>query len=148
MSTKENLELALKNAMREGNETRKRAIRLALAAIKMAEIDQGSGIEEPSAIAIVQKEIKARQESIEAAKKGGRDDLIEAALAEQKVLEEFLPAQLSDDEIMELAKCVIAEVNASTKADIGKVMKPLLAKVQGRAANNKVSEVVRNLLND
>jgi len=147
MDTKQKLEIALKDAMRSRDDVGKRTLRLALSSIKLAEIDQGEKLNENHVLGIIQKEIKTRQESIESAKTGERNDLLIAAEAEIKVLETFLPAQLAEDEITELASIAIKESAATSLADMGKVMKLLVPAIQGRATNKKVSDIVRNLLN-
>lgn len=146
MNVKEQLQKALTQAMRQQDTLRKRVLRLALAAIKLAEVEKGRPLTEAEAWAVLQKEVKARQETIEGAERAKRQDLIDEAQAEIAVLEEFLPAPLTPEELEALAREVIAEVGATSLKDMGKVMKPLLAKVQGRASGSEVSEVVRRLL--
>lgn len=146
MSVKEQLQKALTQAMRQQDTLRKRVLRLALSAIKLAEVEKGRPLTDTEAWAVLQKEVKARHETIEGAERAGRQDLIDEARAEIAVLEEFLPAPLTPEELEALAREVIAEVGATSPRDMGKVMKPLLAKVQGRASGSEVSQVVRRLL--
>ena len=146
MDTKEKLQSELKEALRSGNDVRKSTIRMALSSIKMAEVEKGSGLDEPGLISIIQKEIKIRQESIQDAKNADRQDLIESNQSEINVLEFFLPKQLSEDELREMTIEVISEIQASAPTDMGKVMKSLLPRVQGRAPNDQVSRLVRELL--
>ena len=146
MEIKKQLETSLLNAMRSAEEVRKRTLRLALTAIKLAEVDQKKALDDTQVIGILQKEIKTRQESIDSARAGGRTDLLEAATLEMKILQEYLPAQLTEEEIITLAKTVITETGAATPAEMGKVMKVLLPKIQGRAPSSLVSQVVKNLL--
>ena len=148
MDTKQKLEASLKEAMRSGNELRKRTIRLALASIKQAEIDGGAALDDARELAILQKEVKTREESIEGAKAANRTDLIETASFEIDVLKEFLPKQLSREEVTSMALEAISETGATKPADMGKVMKALLPKVAGRASSGAVSEVVKTLLNE
>ncbi|MCE5209448.1 MAG: GatB/YqeY domain-containing protein [Chloroflexi bacterium] len=148
MDTKQKLETSLKEAMRSGDELRKRTIRLALAGIKMAEIDGGAQLDDTRQLAILQKEIKTREESIDAARNANRTDLIETGLAEINVLQEFMPLPMSNDEIKKLVMEAIAETNASKPADMGKVMKQVLPKVAGKAPNSVVSELVKAILNE
>ncbi len=147
MDTKQKLEASLKEAMRSGDELRKRTIRLALAGIKMAEIDGGAQLDDTRQLAILQKELKTREESIDAARNANRTDLIETGLAEISVLQEFMPLPMSD-EIKKLVMEAIAETNASKPADMGKVMKQVLPKVAGKAPNSVVSELVKAILNE
>ena len=146
MDTKAKLENDLKDAMRSGDDTRKRTIRMVLAAIKQTEIDKQVTLDETGVIGILQKEVKTRRESLEEAQKAGRADLAASTDAEIQVLNGYLPQAMDPAELTALAKSVIAEVGATTPADMGKVMKALLPRVAGRAANDQVSLVVRGLL--
>jgi uncharacterized protein len=146
MDTKLKLENALKDAMRAKDDTSKRTLRMALAAIRMAEIDKGSAIDETTLMAILQKEIKSRREAIQEGQKANRADLVAANEAEIKVIEQFLPQPLSSDELTALIQSVIIEVGAKAPTDMGKVMKVLLPRIQGRAPGDQVSQLVRQLL--
>jgi uncharacterized protein YqeY len=146
MDTKTKLENDLKDAMRSGDDTRKRTIRMVLAAIKQIEIDKQVILDETGVIGILQKEVKTRRESLEEAQKAGRADLAASTEAEIQVLNGYLPQAMDPAELTALAETVIAEVGATTPADMGKVMKALLPRVAGRAANDQVSQVVRGLL--
>ncbi len=146
MDIKSKLENALKDAMRAGDDTSKRTLRMALAAIRMAEIDKGSALDETSLLAILQKEIKSRNEAIREGQQANRPDLVTANEAEIKVLEQYLPKALSSDELRELVRSVISEVEAKTPADMGKVMKVLIPRLQGRAPGDQASQMVRQLL--
>jgi hypothetical protein len=146
MDTKAKLENDLKDAMRSGDDTRKRTIRMVLAAIKQSEIDKQVTLDEAGVIGILQKEVKTRRESLEEAQKAGRADLAASSEAEIQVLNGYLPKAMDSAELTALAESVIAEIGATTPADMGKVMKALLPRVAGRAANDQVSQVVRGLL--
>lgn len=146
MDTKVKLENDLKDAMRSGDDTRKRTIRMVLAAIKQTEIDKQVTLDESGVIGILQKEVKTRRESLEEAQKASRADLAASTEAEIQVLNGYLPQAMDPAELTALAEAVIAEVGATTPADMGKVMKALLPRVAGRAANDQVSQVVRGLL--
>ena len=146
MDTKQKLENALKEAMRASDDTSKRTVRMALAAIRMAEIDKGSALDENSMLAILQKEIKGRNEAIREAQQANRVDLVSANEAEIKVLEQYLPKGLSPEELREIVQTVISEVGAKTPADMGKVMKALLPRLQGRAPGDQTSQMVKQLL--
>ena len=128
----------MKDAMKSGDEVRKRTVRMVLAAIKQAEVDKRAEIDEAAVVAILQKEVKNRRESAEEAKKANRADLIEANEAEIKVLEAFLPKAMLEEELKAIVQDAIAEVGASTMADMGKVA--------GRAPNDKISAAVREFL--
>ena len=146
MSIREQLESTLKDAMRASDDLRKRTLRMVLSAIRLAEVDKGSLLEDAGVMAILQKEIKSRQESIADAQKANRPDLIEASQAEIGVLETFLPRQLSASELEELARQAIAEVGATSPRQMGQVMKLLAPRLQGRATGDQASQIVRKLL--
>lgn len=146
METKQKLESALKEAMRANDAVRKTTIRMALSNIKLAEVEKGSPLEDNAILGILQKEIKGRREAISDAEKANRPDLITSAEAEIAVLNEFLPKQLTPEELTALASAAIQEVGASTPADMGKVMKVLMPRVQGRIAGDQVSQILKQLL--
>ena len=147
METRKKLEEALHEAMRANDQVRKQTIRMALANIKMAEVEhRGTPLDETAVLTLLQKEIKSRRESINDAQKAGRQDLIEALELEIAVLEEFLPKGLTDDELRALVTEVAAEVNASSPADMGKLMKALMPRIAGRAAGDRVNQMVRQVL--
>jgi len=146
MNTKNQLENALKDALRAGDDLQKRTIRMALSTIRLAEIDKGAPLDEAAVLSILQKEIKSRQEAIEDARRANRPDLVESSQAEIAVLQEFLPKQLSMDELEALAKQVIAEVGATNVREMGQVMKVLVPRLEGRAPGDQASQVVRRLL--
>jgi uncharacterized protein YqeY len=146
MTIKNQLNESMKDAMKSGDEVRKRTVRMALAAVKQAEVDKRVELDDAAVIALLQKEVKNRRESLEEAKKANRADLVEANEAEIKVLETFLPKSMPDDELRAIVQAAITETGASTPADMGKVMKIVIGKVAGRAPNDKVSAAVRELL--
>lgn len=148
MELKKSIENDFKSAMKSGDEVTKRALRMVLASIKLAEVDQGHELSEQEILSILQKEIKSLREAIADAQKAGRDDLIPAIEAEIKVLEEYTPQSLNEQEIIELAIGVINELGASSPQDMGKVMKELMPKIQGRAEGAVVSSQVRKLLSN
>ena len=146
MNIKSELENALKDAMRAKDEVALRTIRMALSAIKLSEVEKGAALEDPELAAIMQKELKGRKEALHEAEKAIRPDLLEAAKADIVVLEKFLPKAMDPAELEKLAREVIAEVGAITMTDMGKVMKVLLPRLEGRAPNDQVSQLVRQLL--
>jgi len=146
MDTKTQLENALKDAIRAGDDLRKRTIRMALSSIRLAEVDKGTPLEEANVLGILQKEIKSRQEAIEDARRANRPDLVESSQAEIAVLQEFLPRQLTTEELEALAKQVIAELGATNLREMGQVMKVLVPRLEGRASGDQASQVVRRLL--
>ncbi len=147
MDTKQKLDQALKDALRSGNEPMKRTVRLVRSSIKLDEVSRGRELDEAEVIAVIQKEIKIHQESLEEARKGNRADLVKDNETDIEILEDFLPKQLTDEELQEMASAAVAEVGANSMSDMGKVMKALLPQIQGRAANDRVSLAVRKVLN-
>lgn len=146
MTTKIELDNNLKEAMRSGDDVRKRTLRMVLSAIKQAEIDKRQAVDEPGIAAILQKEIKTRQEAIVDAQHANRPELVAATEAEISILEQFLPEGLQPEELEDLAKQVINEVGAVSLKDMGQVMKALLPRLQGRVPGDQASSVVRKLL--
>ncbi len=146
MDTKTQINNAIKDAMRAKDEVAKRTLRMVRAAIQQAEVDRRTTLDESAVLAILQKEVKSRRETIAEAEKAGREDMVADALAEIAVLDAFLPEAMSADELRALAGTVIAEVGATSPADMGKVMKALIPRVAGRAPGGEISKVVRELL--
>lgn len=140
------MENDLKEALRAGDEVTKRTLRLALSAIRLAEVDGGAPLDEGGTIAVLRKELKTRQEMIEEAQRAGRPDLEAAARAEMAVLTSYLPQPLTPEELEALARQVIAEVGATSLREMGQVMKALLPRLEGRASGEQASQVVRKLL--
>ena len=146
MSIKTQLNESMKEAMKSGDEVRKRTVRMALAAVKQAEVDKRIELDDAAVMNILQKEIKNRRESLEEAKKVNRADLIEANEAEINVLQAFLPKAMPAEELRALVQAAITETGAASPTDMGKVMKTVMPKVAGRAPNDMVSATVRELL--
>lgn len=146
-SMKDQFNDLLHESMKNHDEVARDTMRLVLTNLKLAEVEKKTTLDDTAIISLVQKEIKTRNESIEDFKKGGRADLIERTSAEIKVLERFLPKQLSDEEIRSIVQAAITEVQASAISDMGKVMKAALPKMQGQAASDRVSTIVKELLN-
>jgi uncharacterized protein len=146
MTIKTQLNDSMKDAMKSGDEVRKRTVRMALAAVKQVEVDKRIELDDTAVINLLQKEVKNRRESLEEAKKANRADLIEANEAEIKVLEAFLPKAMPAEELRALVQAAITETGAASPSDMGKVMKTVMAKVAGRAPNDMVSATVRELL--
>jgi uncharacterized protein YqeY len=146
MDIKTQLDNALKDAMRSGDTLRKNVIRMALAAVKQAEVDRQTTLDDLGVIAILQKQVKMCNETRDEALEAGRADLAAGAEAELEVLEAFLPKAMSEDELHSLAEKAIAETGASGPADMGKVMKVMIPQVAGRADGSQISQVVRSLL--
>lgn len=146
MITKESLEAALHDAMRSGDDVRKRTLRMILAAVKLAEVERRAPLDEPGLLAVLQKEAKTRHEAIEDAGRAGRPELAQAARLELELIESYLPQPLSQAELEALARQAIAEAGAAAPADMGRVMKVLMPRIQGRADGKAASDLVRRLL--
>jgi len=136
----------MKDAMKSGDEVRKRTVRMVLAAIKQAEVDKQAPVQDLAIVALIQKEIKNRREAIEEAQKANRLDLINDNEVEIKVLEVFLPKAMPAEELRALVQAAIAETGASVPSDMGKVMKIVMPKVAGRASNDMISATVKEIL--
>jgi len=148
MDTQRQIESDFKDAMRSGDDMRKRTYRMVLSAIKLAEIDKGKSLEEPDVLVILQKEIKSRRESIADAERADRADIVAEAKAEINILEAYLPQPLTQDEIEAMANEAVAEVGATSSKEMGMVMKVLMPRVQRRADGSLASQIVRQLLAD
>ena len=152
MTLKAQLNEDLKSAMRSGDAQRRDALRMLLAAVKQGEVDtldpdkRTSGLSEEDVIAILMREAKRRREGIEGFEKGGATERADAERAELKLIESYLPQQMTRAEIEPLARAAIAEAGASTPAQAGAVMQRLMPKVKGMADGKLVSQIVRELL--
>ncbi len=146
MTTKVQLEQALKEAMKAGDDVRKRVLRQALSSIRLVEIDKGTPLDEAGLLAILQKETKAYQETYDESVGAGRSDLAEKAQIEMAVIKEFLPQQLSPEELESLVREVIGEVGATSLREMGQVMKALMPRLEGRATGDQASSWVKRLL--
>ena len=146
MSLKEQLAEDLKDAIRQGDEPRKTAIRMLTWAVKNAEVAAGKPLQDPEVLVLIARQVKQRRESIEEFKKGGRQDLVDKEAAEMRVLEAYLPPAMGRQEIVQEARKVIAEVGARGPGDKGKVMPVLIARLAGRAEGRVINEVVTELL--
>jgi uncharacterized protein YqeY len=145
---KEQLASDLKDAMRSGDEVRKSTLRMLLSAVTSAEVatSERRELSDEQVLQVVAKQVKQRKESIEEFKKANRTDLVDKESAELAVLEEYMPAQMGRDEILVVAKEVIASVGAAGPSDKGKVMKELMPRLAGKAEGREINEVVMELL--
>jgi len=136
----------LKQAVRGGDRVRRSVIRLVLAAVQNAEIARQAALEDSDVFGIIAKEARQHQESIEAFKQGNRHDLVAQQEAEMAVLQEYLPQQVTRDEVVAEARRVIEEVGAQGPGDKGKVMPKLIAQLKGKADGREINAVVTELL--
>ncbi|MGD2105652.1 MAG: GatB/YqeY domain-containing protein [Anaerolineae bacterium] len=152
MSLKEQLQRDLKDALRAGDRQRKRVIRMALTELTNAEIRHGmqsgeAALDEKDAIAVLQKQARQRQETIDELEEVDRPDLLNEEREELAILKGYLPEELPREEIADQARRVIEEVDATSMRDMGPVMGRLMSELKGRADGHTVNEVVRELLN-
>jgi uncharacterized protein YqeY len=145
-SLKNTLTEAMKDAMRAKEKFRLGVIRMALAEIKRVEVDERIDVDDARCLAIIDKMSKQRRDAANQFVDGGRQDLADTELAEVEILKEFLPAQLSDDEIISLIDQAISDTGASGPQGMGQVMGQLKPKVQGRADMQVVSKLVKDRL--
>lgn len=145
-SLKERLSDTIKVAMKAGDKSTLGFARGLHAAVRKKEIDDRVDLDDAGIMKIVQTLVKQRMDSIEQFKSGGRADLVAQEEAEMAFLQTFLPAQLSDAELGSLVEAAISESQAATAKDIGKVMKILLPKIQGRADGKRVNQFIQERL--
>ena len=146
MSLKERINEDMKAAMRAGDTARRDAIRLLLAAIKQKEVDERVTLDDAAIVAVIDKALKQRRDSIAQYESAGRQDLAEAEKFELGVLSGYMPAGLSAEEIAAAISAAVSEVGASGPADMGKVMGVLKPKLAGRADMTEVSKLVKAAL--
>jgi uncharacterized protein YqeY len=146
MSLKDQITEDMKTAMRAKDTGRLGTIRLLQAAMKQKEVDERVTLDDTAIIAIVDKLIKQRKDSIEAFTKAGRQDLVDIEAAEMTVLQAYLPARLSADEVAAEVKAIVAELGASGPGDMGKVMGAVKQRLAGKADMGAVSAAVKAAL--
>ena len=136
----------LEQAVRQRDTIRRSTLRLILANIHNAEIEQRKELDEADTLGVLAKEAKRRRESIEAYEKGNRPDLVEQEKAELAIISEYLPEQMSRDEIAKIIADAVAKVGASGMKDMGRVMSNVMPQVKGKADNKLVSDLVKEKL--
>lgn len=146
MTLKERLSQDLKEAMKSKDETRVRTIRLLIAAIKNFEVEKMGQATDEEVLQVMSKEVKKRLESIEMYKQASREDLAAEEENELKIIKSYMPEQMSEDQIRELAKQVIEQHNLSSPKDVGTAMKLIMPQVKGRADGKLVNKIVQELL--
>ena len=140
------IEDEIKEAMKARDAERRDALRLIVNALKNSEKDLQRPLSEEEELQVLQRERKRRVEAAEAFRNGGREAQAEAEERELAILEEFMPEPLSEDEIDEIVDDVIAEVGATSMADLGRVMADVMPQIAGRADGSQVSQIVREKL--
>ena len=148
MSIKDLLTEDMKQAMKdkESGKLRLSVIRMARANIKNIEIDEKRELNDDEVLAVLVKEVKMRQDSLEEFAKAGREELVEQAKQGIAILRKYLPEQLSDEELRALVEEAVAETGAAGPKDMGKVMAALMPKTRGRADGKRINTMVRELL--
>ncbi|MCL6636849.1 MAG: GatB/YqeY domain-containing protein [Alicyclobacillus sp.] len=146
MGLSEQLAEDMKQAMKDKDKVRLSTIRMVRSAIKNREIETGTALADADIVAVIQKELKQRQDSLQAFESAGRSDLADEVREEIRVLQAYLPQPLSEDELRALIQETVAAVGAQSKADIGKVMSALMPQVRGRAEGRLVQQMVQAVL--
>ena len=136
----------LKSAMRAGDTTSRDTIRFTMSSLKNARIDKGAPLTAQEEIAVLQRDAKRRQESIDQFRAGNRADLVEKEEVQLVVLKRYLPEELSDAEVAAIVSDVIAETGASSQKELGKLMPLLIQRAAGRADGKRLSEAARAAL--
>ena len=146
MSLKDRVLQDMKEAMKARDQLRLSTLRLLVSEIKNREIDAKGELKDEDILALIQKAVKQRQDSIAQYEKGGRQDLAEKEKAEMEILKAYLPEELSKEAILEVIDQAIAATGASSPKEMGKVMREVMPKVKGRADGKLVNELVRKRL--
>ena len=146
MATTESIRAAMTAAWKAGDTTRRDAPRLMIASMENMRIELGRALEEADVTRVLQKEAKQRRDSITEYAKAKRQDLVDKEQAELDVIVQFLPQQMSDEELRTIVRSVIEEAGATSVNDLGKVMRPLMARLAGRADGAAANAVAREIL--
>ncbi len=146
MGLKEQLLQDVKNAMRAGDNERRNTLRMLLAAIKQTEVDSRTTLDDAGIQSALSKQAKQRRESIADYERAGRDEMAAQEKAELAVIEAYLPQMMSREEIVTLARAVIAQLGVDSAKGMGQVMGRLMPQVKGKADGRLVNQVVRELL--
>ena len=146
MSLKEKLMEDLKASMRNKDTVKKNTITMVRAAIKQIEVDERTHIDDERILEIISKQLKERNNAIEDFKKGERQDLVDITKKEIEILLDYLPKQLTEEELEKIIIQTIDEIDAKSIKDMGLIMKAVMPKVKGRADGKRVNKIVRNIL--
>ncbi|MGM0880648.1 MAG: GatB/YqeY domain-containing protein [Bacillota bacterium] len=146
MNLSERLTDDMKQAMKNQDKFKLSVIRMMRASVKNLEIDLKRPLDDNELLEILSREVKQRKDSLQEFKKAGRDDLVADLVVEIEIISQYLPEQLTEEEIQEIVTQTIHELGASSKADMGKVMSALLPKTKGRADGKLVNQFVQQLL--
>lgn len=146
MATTESIREAMTAAWKAGDTTRRDALRLMIASMTNARIELGRPLDEADVTRVLQKEAKQRRDSITEYAKAKRQDLVDKEQAELDVIVQFLPQQMSEEELRAIVQSVIVEAGAKSVNDLGKVMRPLMARLAGRADGAAANAIAREIL--
>lgn len=147
MTLSKRLEDDMKAALKGGDAARLSVLRMVISAVKMIEIEKNvKDLADADVLQVLQKQAKQRRESIAQFEKGNRHDLADKEAAELKMLESYMPKQLSEEELLAIIKDAVTEASASARSDLGKVMKVLMPKVAGKADGKTVNQLVMRFL--
>lgn len=146
MSLIERLNEDMKQAMKSQDKFRLSVIRMVRSSVKNAEIERQHPLDDQEVLDILQREVKQRKDSLQDFEKAGRQDLVDQVNEEIRILQEYMPQPMSEEEIKALVQQTIQETGASSKADMGKVMGALMPKVKGRADGKLVNRIVQQYL--
>ena len=146
MPLKDILAEDLKESMKSKNKVKKNVVTMVRAAIKQREVDERIELGDADIIDIIAKQVKQKRDSIEEFQKGNRQDLIDLTNEEIKILLDYLPPQLSEDELEKIVKDALNETQAQTKKDLGKLMAVIMPKVKGKADGKQVNQIVAKYL--
>jgi uncharacterized protein YqeY len=146
MTLSQRIESAMRDAMRARDERRTQTLRMAMAAAHNQRIARGRELTDEEVVDVVVRQVKQRRESIELYRAGGREDRAAEEEAEAAILAEFLPQQLSEDEVESLVRAAVAQTGASGPGDLGRVMGRVSPQTKGRADGRLVSDIARRVL--
>ena len=147
MTIQEKIQSQMTDAMRSKQQLRLDVLRMMKSAVKLKEVEKMKALEENEVLAVLNTLVKQRKDSIEQFRKGGREELAQKEEAEIKVIEEYLPAAASEEDIQQAVAAAIQETGAASMKDMGKVMKATLARLAGKSADGgRVSQLVKEKL--
>ncbi|CAM2831993.1 Uncharacterized conserved protein YqeY, may have tRNA amino acid amidase activity [Paenibacillus sediminis] len=146
MNLSERLNEDMKQAMKSRDKFKLSTIRMVRSTIKNLEIDLKRALDDNEVLDILSREIKQRKDALQEFEKAGREDLVDSLKAEIEIIAQYLPEQLSEEEIKVIVQQTIQETGASSKAEMGKLMSSLMPKVKGRADGKLVNQIVQQFL--
>lgn len=148
MSLKEELMADLKKAMKEKDKKRKDTITMVRAAIKQKEVDERVDLKDEGVLAIISKQVKEKKKSIDEFKKGNRQDLVDATEAEIEILYDYLPKQLSEDELKDIVQETISRLSIHSKKDMGRLMQDIMPRIKGQADGQTINRLAQEFFTE